>query len=110
MIGRKSTFMSFRVKSNETGKVEVIMVQADKCRRICDIVIPILVHRPYFPAPDASKEEKREYREKLAIYKQHLAEKQRKRQKLMNVFKGRQINEPYMREILKNALINAVND
>lgn len=108
MIGKKSIFGTYTVKNEETGKETKVIVQADRLCRICDVIYPVGAVKPQ--KPDFSKKEAvKAYKEAKLEYDRKEQVALRKRQAVMNVYKGRQLNDNDIQESLGQFLSNLEN-
>lgn len=108
MIGNRSIFGSYTVKNAETGKEFKVIVQADKLYRICNIIYPANASEPQ--KPDFSKKEAvKAYKEAKLEYDRKVQVTRGKRQAVLNIYKGRQLNDPDIQESLGQFLSNIEN-
>lgn len=108
MLGSKSNCVKFKVRKENDGKEVMVIVQADKLYRICDVIFPVLAKAPSMPE-EVNKETLKAYKEAKFEYDLRMQDLRMRRQAVMNVYKGRQLNSDRVKYSLHEFLINLVN-
>lgn len=94
MISSHSIVVTVKLKDNSK-----VTVQADKLYRICDVIYPFNLVKPFRPAVKNTASMK-EYQEQKKDYDMALMAIKNKRQLILNYFRGRQLNSETVLESL----------
>lgn len=121
MIGERSIVLYLKVLSKAESKAESaalrqyeVKIQANRNFGICDVVLPNEPVPPVFIEDSSYKTETRKKREELyqerkAEYDREMAKRKSIRDVILNRFQGRQINDSYIVESIKNTLSQLLN-
>lgn len=109
MIGYKSIAMKIKVQNVSNPKApHKVIVQANKNYGICDFILPLLMVPPIKPIK-YTKESYRAYKEARLEYDSYMNKRNAKRQELLNMFQGRQLNDAYIVERVKEVMFDVLN-
>lgn len=109
MTGTNSIIKNFIIPNMEKKKKSFeIVVQANKHYGICDIIIPHNFVAPVKPTI-LTKESNAKYRAEKAEYDANMAHVKLIRNKILNEFQGRQLNDDNVRIHLINVLYAIMN-
>lgn len=109
MIGKRSIYANYTVKNVTTGKTMEVKVQSDNLYRVCDVIYPVNAVEPQKPADSSKKEEVRAYNEAKLKYDQKMKAIRDKRQIVMNIYKGRQLNNEAIQDSIGQLLFDLEN-
>lgn len=109
MIGKRSIYANYTVENITTGKTMEVKVQSDNLYRVCDVIYPVNAVEPQKPVDSSKKEEVRAYKEAKLKYDQKMMAIRNKRQAVLNIYKGRQLNSTDVQDSIGQLLFDLEN-